>query len=389
MRAVASIPPVVSGSPPDPRNVGRKSFWSSWTVGTLAGIPLNVHPTFALLLAWVALSHLLQGHGIAAVTSGLLLVLSIFACVVLHELSHALVARQFGIRTRNITLLPIGGVARLERMPEKPSQELWVALAGPAMSYAIAGVLFGILSLLGGPLGVAGLAVVGGPFLTKLLWINVGLATFNLLPAFPMDGGRVLRAALAVRLGRARATELAARVGQGMAIVFGVLGLFFNPFLLLIAVFVWLGAKSEASLVELKATLSGLPVMQAMVTNFRVLAPSDPLSRAVELAVAGFQHDFPVMDGSRLVGLLTHAGVLKGLAERGVRLSVDVVMERRFETVHPLEMLDVAFERLESSGCRVLLVVSDGEVVGLLTPESIGEALVLEKARRGSRAEPR
>ena len=194
---------------PEPSETGRgrrgAPSWS-WRLGTIAGIPIRVHATFALLLLWVASSHVLRGHGMQEVAGGLLLILSIFACVVLHELSHAVTAKRFEIRTRDITLLPIGGVARLERMPEKPSQELLVALAGPVMSLAIAGVLFGVLALFGGPKGLQDLQLVGGPFLTKLMWINVTLALFNLLPAFPMDGGRVLRAAIALRTDRGRAT---------------------------------------------------------------------------------------------------------------------------------------------------------------------------------------
>jgi Zn-dependent protease len=351
-------------------------------LGTLAGIPVNVHVTFGLLLAWVVLSHVIQGHGLLSAASGLLLVVSIFGCVVLHELSHALVARRFGIGTREITLLPIGGVARLERMPERPSQELAVALVGPATSFAIAGVLFLVLWLLGGPVDLERLRLVGGPFLTKLMWINVGLATFNLLPAFPMDGGRVLRAALAMRLGRHRATEWAARVGQGMAVLFAIVGVLSNPMLIVIAVFVWLGAKSEATLVGAKFALSGLPLMQAMITDFRVLSPSDSLGRAVELSLTGFQRDFPVVDREGLVGVLTRASVLKGVAERGVDSPVQAFMNRDFQTAAPSETLDVAFERLQRSDCSVLLVLQEGAPVGLLTADSIGQLLVFAEARR-------
>ena len=355
---------------------------SSLRLGTLAGIPVNVHVTFGLLLAWVVLSHVIQGHGLLSAASGLLLVVSIFGCVVLHELSHALVARRFGIGTREITLLPIGGVARLERMPERPSQELAVALVGPATSFAIAGVLFLVLWLLGGPVDLERLRLVGGPFLTKLMWINVGLATFNLLPAFPMDGGRVLRAALAMRLGRHRATEWAARVGQGMAVLFAIVGVLSNPMLIVIAVFVWLGAKSEATLVGAKFALSGLPLMQAMIKDFRVLSPSDSLGRAVELSLTGFQRDFPVVDREGLVGVLTRASVLKGVAERGVDSPVQAFMNRDFQTAAPSETLDVAFERLQRSDCSVLLVLQEGAPVGLLTADSIGQLLVFAEARR-------
>jgi Zn-dependent protease/CBS domain-containing protein len=384
--------PDFGGKADEPRSRGasRGTGTMRWSfrVGTLARIPIQVHATFALLLAWIALSHVLQGHGLAEMAGGLLLVVSIFACVVLHELSHALAARRFGIQTREITLLPIGGVARLERMPEKPIQELVVAIAGPITSLAIAAALFALSAVLGGATALPEQRVVGGPFVAKLMWINVTLAIFNLLPAFPMDGGRVLRAALALRLDRDRATEIAARIGQGMALLFGVIGVFFNPFLVLIAVFIWFGAKSEASLEQLKSGLSGLTVRQAMVTDFRVLQPQDSLAHVVELMLAGFQRDFPVIEDGRLAGVLTHEDVVRGLAESGADTPVAAVMQRRFETTTPSEVLEIALEKLERCECRTLVVVRDDRVVGVITPENIGEMLTMDRALRAPRNRP-
>jgi Zn-dependent protease len=180
------------------------------------------------------------------------LILSVFGIVVLHELGHALTARRFGIKTRDITLLPIGGVAQLERMPDDPKQELLVALAGPAVNVVLAAALFALIALTGGSLE-GGLTT--GSFLAQLLWVNVSLAVFNLLPAFPMDGGRVLRAALAMKTSSLRATQIAATVGRGMAWVLGGLGLFFNPMLVLVAFFVWMGATGEQAMAERRADL--------------------------------------------------------------------------------------------------------------------------------------
>jgi Zn-dependent protease len=215
----------------------------SWKIGTLAGIELRIHVTFLLLLGWVGARHWMLGKNTDAALSGVGFILALFGCVLLHELGHSLAARKYGIPTRDITLLPIGGVARLERMPEKPGQELWVALAGPAVNVVIAAVLFAWLSLTHGWAPLSQLHVAAGPFLERLLVANVSLVLFNLIPAFPMDGGRVLRAVLASRMEYVKATQIAAGVGQGLALVFGFAGLFSNPMLLFIALFVLIGAS--------------------------------------------------------------------------------------------------------------------------------------------------
>src|SRR3989338_8779962 len=207
--------------------------WST-RIGTFAGIDVYVHTTFLILIAWVAFAHWQTGHSAAAAMEGVAFILALFGCVVLHEFGHALTARRFGIKTRDITLLPIGGLARLERMPDDPRQELWVALAGPAVNVVIAAALFFSLRLTASLWSLSDAARVGGGVVSQLMWVNVVLVAFNLLPAFPMDGGRVLRALLARRLAYARATQIAATVGQGMAILFGVVGLFSNPMLMFI-----------------------------------------------------------------------------------------------------------------------------------------------------------
>ena len=268
----------------------------SWKLGTVAGIGLYVHGTFLLLLGWVGLSHWIEGGSAAAALAGVGFVVALFACVVLHELGHALTAQRFGIRTRDITLLPIGGVARLERMPDDPRQEVAVALAGPAVNVVIAAALYLWLSLSETLRPLAALSVTGGPVLQRLMVVNLSLAVFNLLPAFPMDGGRVLRALLAMRMDYTRATQLAAQVGQAMALLFGFVGLFANPFLLFIAFFVWIGAAQEASMVQMRSALGGIPVSRAMLTDFETLAPGDPGRRVLDLIIAGSQSDFPVVE---------------------------------------------------------------------------------------------
>jgi len=224
----------------------------SWRIGRIAGVEVYVHYTFPLLLGWEALRHF-QAHGdVAEAMGGVVFILILFGVVLLHELGHAMAARHYGIRTPDITLLPIGGVARMERIPDAPQKELVIALAGPAVNVVLAaGIYLG--STLGRGLSPFGEALrVGGGLVDRLFWANVSLALFNLLPAFPMDGGRVLRALLAMRLDYVRATRVAASIGQGVAILFGLLGLIYDPFLILIALFVWLGAAEEARRVRVQ-----------------------------------------------------------------------------------------------------------------------------------------
>ncbi|HKW41435.1 MAG TPA: site-2 protease family protein [Gemmatimonadales bacterium] len=352
----------------------------------MAGIGLYVHATFFLLLAWIGITDWLAG-GTAAALDGIAFILALFACVVLHELGHALTARRYGIRTRDITLLPIGGVSRLERIPEDPRQEVWVSLAGPAVNMVIAGVLYAWLSLSQTWQPLATLTMAGGPFLQRLLLVNISLAVFNLLPAFPMDGGRVLRALLALRMDHVRATQIAAQVGQAMALVFGLIGLFANPFLLFIALFIWIGAAQEASMVQMRTALGGIPVSRAMLTDFRTVAPDDPAQRVLDLILAGSQQDFPVVqgegeggDGARVLGVLLRADVLKTLAQRGSDWRVRDVMRREFEVVDAADMLDNALARLQSCACHALPVTSRGALVGLLTMDNVGEFLLIQSA---------
>jgi Zn-dependent protease len=217
----------------------------SWRLGRIAGITIEVHATFLFLLLWVALVEYQNGGSPASIVAAILFILAVFASVIIHEYGHALTARRFGVRTRSITILPIGGVASLERIPSEPRQELLIAAAGPAVTVAIVAALYLVLKAGGAPVSVTDLDSRGGPFLTRLMWVNVMLVLFNILPAFPMDGGRVLRAALALRYDYVRATRIAAAIGRSFAVLFGIVGLLANPFLIFIAIFVWMGATGE------------------------------------------------------------------------------------------------------------------------------------------------
>ena len=272
-----------------------------WKLGRFAGIDVYIHATFLLLIGWVGYSHWLEHQKWSEVFNGILFIVALFACVVLHEYGHALTARKYGIKTRDITLYPIGGVARLERMPEKPIEELWVALMGPAVNVVIAAGLFAYLFFSGSLVPLTDLTVASGSFAERLMTVNISLVLFNLIPAFPMDGGRVLRALLASRMEYARATQIAAVVGQGLAFVFGFIGLFTNPMLLFIALFVWIGAAQEAAAVEMKAGLAGYLVRDAMQTDFRTLSTQNSVGDARRLLLAGSQQDFAVVEHGQVV----------------------------------------------------------------------------------------
>lgn len=356
----------------------------SWKLGRVSGIRIQVHWTFLILIGWIVLLHASRGASASQIVTGVVLVLAVFGCVVLHELGHALTAQRFGIHTRDITLLPIGGVARLERMPEKPSQELLVAAAGPAVNVVIAGVLFALLAFSGNLKPLGEVAIVGGDLLVQLAWLNVILVAFNVLPAFPMDGGRILRALLAMKLDYVRATQIAASIGQAMAILFGFVGLFANPILLLIAIFVYLGAQAEAQQVQLRVALEGVPVAEAMMTRFRTLTQSDSLERAIEELLAGSQQDFPVLEGQRVVGMLLRAELVKALKERGRDTTVGSVMRQECATLDEDEPLERALARLRQENCSALPVVRNGALAGLLTLENVGELIMVNTALGGS-----
>lgn len=352
-----------------------------WTfrLGRIAGIVIYVHATFLLLIAWVAFSQWTVAHDAPAVVNGVAFTIALFACVLIHELGHALAARHFGIGTRDITLLPIGGMSRLERMPRAPVQEFWVAAAGPATSVLIALALGAVVAVTAGFTPLPQLGVAEGPFVERLAFANILLAVFNLVPAFPMDGGRVLRALFAMRVDYARATRWAAAIGQGVALLFLLLGLTSSPILVLIALFIWLGAAQEAGIVQMREAVTGIPVAEAMRTDLATLSPDDLVERARELTLHRAQHDFPVVAGGTVVGVLTGGDLLRALGARPQARVADV-MHARFKTAEAAETLDVVLARLEESDCQVLPVLHDGRLVGLVSLESLGEFLRIQAA---------
>jgi Zn-dependent protease len=356
----------------------------SWTItiGRVAGTEIKVHLTFFILVAFWALAGYQQG-GPAGAVAACLLLFALFGCVLLHEFGHILMARRFGVRTPDVILLPIGGVARLQRIPDEPKQELLIALAGPAVTLAIVLIVYALLAL-GGETPRFGELDPDGPFLETLMRVNFYLLVFNLFPAFPMDGGRVLRALLASRIGLVAGTRIAAQFGQASAVVAGLYALSTGqPLLALVSLFVFLGAGAEAAAVETRVAGEGLNVAQMMVTHFRTIPVHATLSDAVDLLLSGEQREFPVVDNmGRVEGVLTRDNLIKGISHRGPSSTVGEAMTAQVQAVSPRLGFQEALERLRSSGLPALPVVDEtGRLVGLLTLDNITDLLLVRRAR--------
>jgi len=355
-------------------------LWSL-NIGSIAGTKIRVHITFVLFLGWIFFASYASG-GAQEAWYGLAFMLLLFACVVAHEFGHIFTARVFGVSTPDVTLLPIGGVARLERIPEQPQEEFLVAIAGPLVNVVIA---FGLVALAGARLEAGDLAAVESTRISlvdRLAAVNLFLAVFNMIPAFPMDGGRVLRALLASRLGFVRATEIAAFVGQGFAFALGFAGLFYNPMLIFIAIFVYLAAASEAHSVALRAMSRGVPVSTAMVTQYASLTPQAHVDEAVQTLLRTSRSEFPVVDGDgKPVGLLGRGDIIRALKELGPDARVADVMTSPVPTLGHRRCLDEAFRILQEKSAPAIAVVDGaGRLVGLVTPETVGEMLMLHEA---------
>jgi Zn-dependent protease/CBS domain-containing protein len=353
----------------------------SFKIGTIAGTALRVHVTFALLLVWIWVMHYRIG-GAPAAWEGVAFIVAVFVCVVLHEFGHIAAARYFGIATPDITLLPIGGVARLERMPEEPVQELVIAVAGPLVNVAIAAV---ILLALGASVGIEQMAELEDPrmsFLTRLAGVNIFLVLFNMIPAFPMDGGRVLRAVLATRLTWSRATQIAATIGQGLAFVFGFLGLLYNPLLIFIAIFVYLAAASEAQNAQIREISGSVLVSDVMVTEFAKLERSASIDEAIELLLATTQREFPVVDSAgRFEGLLTRDDMIRALRDEGPNTPVVAAMRTGIPTIRHRKRLEESLRLMQQSDVPAVAVVDAGDhLIGLVTHETIGEMMMVRAA---------
>ncbi|MGQ9814875.1 MAG: site-2 protease family protein [Candidatus Roseilinea sp.] len=358
----------------------------SFKIAEVSGIPIRVHVTFFLILVlgaaqWGSITGTAEGA-----LFGIVLMVLLFTCVTLHELGHSIAARAFGIPVRDITLLPLGGVAQITKNPEKPVHELIIAAAGPLVNVVIAGILFVVMgaSLATTMLDGQGLLPAGlnQPSLeTLLFWLlaaNVSLVLFNLIPAFPLDGGRILRALLAMGLGYPRATRIASAIGQVIAIGLGLFGFFTGNFILvLIAVFIFFGAGQETAIAESKTVLHTRRVGDTYNRHAITLSIGDRVSRVVDYLLTSYQPDFAVMQGSQLIGIITRADVLRNLNEAANDTYVTEIMRRDFLKVNCTKMLDEVQQLMAEHNQRVVAVYDDDHFLGLVSIEDISEAFTI------------
>lgn len=355
----------------------------SFPLLTVRGITIRVHITFPLILVWAVLQFgVFTGQGLGGAIFGIIVTLLLFVIVVLHELGHSFAAQNYGVPVKQIVLLPLGGVAQLEEIPEDPGQEFVIAIAGPAVNFIIAVVMIVInrLTGLGGSFTDAGalFANIGrttpDAIFDYVFAANLFIAIFNLIPAFPMDGGRVLRALLASRMDYGRATAIAVNVGQTLAWIMGLWGFLGGGFfLILIAIFIYMGAGQEGQMVALRRALGNLKVRQAYSRDAQTLTPQSTLQDAMQLLLRSFQADFPVCDNDRLVGLLTYARLVETLNERDSNTAVQAIMRTDVQPVSPEESLFDVQQRMATERVDALPVVQDGRFLGLLTSRDVNE----------------
>lgn len=358
----------------------------SFRIGRAFGIDIKVHWTFFLLLAFFFFLGYQGGGGAVGALTTSAIIVALFFCVLLHEFGHSLVAQRLGIEVPDITLLPIGGLARLKTLPENPWDEVRIAIAGPLVNVVLAPLFFVAAFLLGAdllrPVNVLEGGATLGQMLDYLGIMNIALAVFNLIPAFPMDGGRILRGLLATRMGPVRATDVASTVGQAFAIGFFILAFTTGSFLLaFVALFIFFGASGEAQLVRQRETMRGLTVSDVMGTKRRTetVTPYHTFGQVFDAVIHGYQEDFPVVDEEgRLVGIITRAEIMSAAHSPERYSSVRDLMKTEFPSVSPdADLFTDGARILQESGLRAIPVVKHGDLVGMLTTDDIGQAALL------------
>lgn len=356
----------------------------SLNLGKPFGIRVSVHWTFSLLIIWIVFISINRGLELPQILMHILFVLSLFVCVVLHELGHSLTAIRFGGHVSHITLLPIGGMAHMTKMPEKPREEFLVSAAGPLVNVVIAGLLFLYLTFIDPvDLQEAGFeAITANNFPVMLLAANLFIVAFNLIPAFPMDGGRLFRSALSMRMSRLKATRIAKDIGQIFAIIFIVAGLFINPFLVVIGFFILLGAKGEYEMIKYQNILNNYSVQDIIKTNYAELDADDTLGHAAEKLVSVADRGFVIKSGGKYAGILTKNNLISGLNELGKEGKVKDVMGSDLKAVYTNMALYDVFQNMQKNKYDLLPVMENDKFKGIVDQENIQELFLIQKAIR-------
>ena len=360
---------------------------SSLQIGRVSGIKITIHWTFLLLIVWIIYRGVSSGSTTTEILWSTLFIAALFGCVILHELGHSLTAMKYQINTRRITLLPIGGVASLESMPNDPREEFMIAIAGPAVNIGIALLLYLVVPLHeyanmdAGEFEQTLSSINTGNFLFYMLSANLMLAVFNMIPAFPMDGGRVLRALIAMKYDRVRATQIATRLGQFVAFLLLFMGLVYNPILILIAIFVYFGAHGENVTVQQLVLLKNYTVKDAMMTDITTFKPEDPLDKVVDVILSGTERDFVVTDGIRLAGVLLQSDLMAQQKSDMAKKRVTDVMRTKVKTLQPHQQLTEIYRQIRSSDKKFFPVVENDKIVGAIDMANINEFMIFRGAQ--------
>jgi Zn-dependent protease/CBS domain-containing protein len=344
----------------------------SLQIGRLFGIPIRVHLTFLLLLLFIAIVGSRQGGAMGALF-GVISIVLIFLCVVLHEIGHSLSAIHYGVEVKDIVLMPIGGISRMEDIPEDPQKEIVISISGPLVSFGLALVFLIVAFAARQTVSFKNFSVFQGNLVVNLFWINLILGMFNLVPAFPMDGGRVLRGVLAMGMDGLKATKIAVSLGQAFAIFLFFFGIFFNWWMALVAIFIYLGAEGEERMTALRATLGKSPVKLAMITDIRTISPDQTIGQVLESICHGFQQDFPVMENGVMVGLLTKESIFSALHKHEKSALVKDVMQKDFLFTTEDASLSDIFKKMTAEKLSVVPVMKGNQLRGLINLEQIGK----------------
>lgn len=350
-------------------------------LGSISGIKIKIHWTFFFLIAWIVFDQLKHGGNSESILFNIAFVLAVFLCVVLHELGHALTAKRFGINTEKITLLPIGGMASLDKTPESPKQELLVVIAGPLVNVAIAIFLYFIVPVdelinqsFTNTYGIFA-SFSFQNFLLFLFLVNVGLALFNMIPAFPMDGGRMLRALLAMKMNRAKATQIATNIGQFIAVVFLLIGLLYNPFLIFIALFIYIAAYGENQMVQHLELLKDHSVEEAMLLNITTFNPKDSIDLVVNKTISGTETNFIVVEDGMVKGILFHRKIIENSNKT---VLVKDIMDTNFKTVSNTDNLKKIYRLIYSKKQPFIPVTNQGKLLGAIDATNLNEYIALQ-----------